>query len=318
MSTILFFANSYRPRSLARVASLIVAMLVFAMASVASAQQSFNTADEALNALVGAVRIGDRNGILTVLGRAGTDIVSSGDDVADAATRQRFVAAHDAKHQVTMDGESKAIIVIGQEDFPFPIPLVRKDGMWRFDTAAGRLEILYRRIGRNELDTIQACLAYVDAQNEYTQKDRTGAGAGVYAQRIVSQPGKKDGLYWPASQGDDESPLGELMAHATREGYRIGGGRAPFHGYYYKVLTKQGPNAPGGALDYVVRGRMIGGFALVAYPAEYGNSGVMTFLVNHTGTVFQKDLERTTAQIAERMTSFNPDQTWKKVDLPPQ
>jgi len=318
MITLLSFAKSHRTPCLARRALLIAAMLVFAMASVASAQQSFKTPEEAASALVSAARTGDRKGILTVLGREGADIVSSGDDVADAATRQRFVAAYDAKHQVTLDGESKAVMVIGQEDFPFPIPLIRKNGIWRFDTAAGRLEILYRRIGRNELDTIQACLAYVDAQNEYAEKDRTGAGAGVYAHRIVSQPGKKDGLYWPASQGDDASPLGELVAQATGEGYRIGGGRAPFHGYYYKVLTKQGPNALGGTLDYVVRGRMIGGFALVAYPAEYGNSGVMTFLVNHTGTVFQKDLGLTTAQIAERMTSFNPDQTWKKVVVPPQ
>jgi hypothetical protein len=316
MSATLSFAISHRPQSLARLASLTAAMLVFAMASVASAQQSFPTADEAVNALVGAVRIGNRAGILSLLGREGADIVSSGDDVADAATRQRFVEAFDEKHQLTMDGDSKAIMVIGQEEFPFPIPLIRKDGMWRFDTAAGRQEILYRRIGRNELNTIQACLAYVDAQNEYAERDPMGVGAGVYAQRIVSRPGNKDGLYWPSSQSDDASPLGELVAHATREGYRVGGERAPFHGYYYKILTKQGPNASGGGLDYVVRGRMIGGFALVAYPAQYGNSGVMTFLVNHAGTVFEKDLGLTTAPIAERMTSFNPDQTWKKVVVP--
>ena len=158
-------------------------------------------------------------------------------------------------------------------------------------------------------------LAYVDAQNEYAEKDRTGAGVATYAQRIVSQPGKKDGLYWPAAQGDDASPLGELVAQATTEGYLIGGGRTPFHGYYFKILTRQGPTAAGGAVDYVVRGKMIGGFALVAYPAEYGNSGVMTFLVNHAGTVFQKDLGESTAKLAERMTSFNPDQTWKKVPV---
>ena len=147
---------------------------------------------------------------------------------------------------------------------------------------------MYRRIGRNELDAIQTCLAYVDAQNEYADKDR-GEGAGVYAQRIVSSSGKKDGLYWPASDGD-ASPLGELVAQASVEGYKAGEGRTPYHGYYYRILTQQGPNAPGGALNYVVKGKMIGGFALVAYPAEYGNSGVMTFLVNHAGTVYQKDL----------------------------
>lgn len=315
MITNLFFANSHRTLSFATLASLSAAIVILATASVAGAQQSFKTADEAATALVSAARSGDRKGVLTVLGRDGTDIVSSGDAVDDAATRQRFLAAYDAKHQVVMDGDNKAIMVIGQEDFPFPIPLVRKDGIWRFDTAAGRLEILYRRIGRNELNTIQACLGYVDAQNDYAEKDRTGAGIGVYAQRVVSQSGKKDGLYWPASQGEDASPLGEFVAQATSEGYRIGGGRAPFHGYYYRILTKQGPNAPGGTLDYVVDGKMIGGFALVAYPAEYGNSGVMTFLVNHAGVVFEKDLGPRTARLAERMTSFNPDQTWKKVDV---
>jgi DUF2950 family protein len=307
--TILSF-NSHHAPFLARLASLTAAVLVFAMASGAGAQQSFKTAEEAANALVSAARTSDRKNILTVLGPEGADIVSSGDDGADAVARQRFVAAYDAKHQVTMNGYNKAIMVIGQEDFPFPIPLIRKDGMWRFDAAAGRLEILYRRIGRNELDTIQACLAYVDAQNKYARKDRTGAGAGIYAQRIVSQPDKKDGLYWPASQGDGASTFGELVAQAIGDDYHV------VYGYFYKILTKQGPAAPGGARDYVVRGKMIGGFALVAYPAEYENSGVKTFIVSHEGKVFQKDLGPRTTQLAELMTSFNPDQTWKEVVVP--
>ena len=222
--------------------------------------------------------------------------------------------AYDAKHNVIVEGD-KASLVIGADDFPFPIPLTRQKAGWKFDTAAGRLEILYRRIGRNELDAIQTCLAYVDAQNEYAEKDRTGAGPGVYAQRIVSSSGKKDGLYWPASDGD-ASPLGELVAQASAEGYKAGAGRTPYHGYYYRILTQQGPNAPGGALNYVVKGKMIGGFALLAYPAEYGNSGVMTFLVNHSGTVYQKDLGDYTMRLVERMTWFDPDQTWKKVDVP--
>ena len=196
---------------------------------------------------------------------------------------------------------------------PFPIPLIRKKAGWEFDTEAGRLEILYRRIGRNELDAIQTCLAYVDAQNEYAEKDRTGGGRGVYAQRIVSAAGKKDGLYWPSSDGD-QSPLGELAAQASAEGYEVGSGSVPYHGYYYRILKQQGPNAPGGTLNYVVKGKMIGGFALVAYPAEYGNSGVMTFLINHTGTVYQKDLGNGTLRLVTRMTWFDPDQTWKKVD----
>jgi len=190
---------------------------------------------------------------------------------------------------------------------------MRKKAGWEFDTAAGRLEILYRRIGRNELDAIQTCLAYVDAQNEYAEKDRTGEGAGVYAQRVVSASGKKDGLYWPSSDGG-QSPLGELAARASAEGYEVGSGPAPYHGYYYRILKQQGPNAAGGTLNYVVKGKMIGGFALVAYPAEYGNSGVMTFLVNHTGTVYQKDLGNNTLRLVTHMTWFDPDQTWKKVD----
>ncbi|HEX5212183.1 MAG TPA: DUF2950 domain-containing protein [Pseudolabrys sp.] len=282
--------------------------------SAANAQQAFKTPEDGAAALVRAAKDAWPNGVVDILGKSSAEIVASGDKVADEATRQKFIATYDAKHRVEMEGDAKAIMVIGNEDFPLPIPLVRKDGMWRFDTEAGRAEILDRRIGRNELDTIQASLAYVDAQNEYAEKDRTGAGKGVYAQRIVSTPGKKNGLYWPTSQDNDESPLGELVAEAAAGGYRIGAGRAPFHGYYFKILTEQGPAAPGGELDYIVHGKMIGGFALVAYPAEYRNSGVMTFIVNHTGTVFQKDLGPRTAHIAERMTIYNPDKTWKAVD----
>jgi hypothetical protein len=293
--------------------SLSMAAFLCAVASIASAQQAFKTPDEAASALVSAAKDGDMKALATVLGPDGDAIVSSGDPVADATTRQNFVAAYDAKHQITMEGDNKAVVVIGPEDFPLPIPIVRKDGMWKFDTAAGREEILARRIGKNELDAIQACLAYVDAQNDYAEKDRTGVGTNTYAQRIVSNPGKKDGLYWPTSQGEEPSPLGELIAEATTQGYQVGGGRAPFHGYYFKVLTKQGAAAPGGELDYVVHGKMIGGFALVAYPAQYRNSGVMTFIVNHAGTVFQKDLGPDTAKMAGRITSYNPDRSWQKV-----
>ena len=293
--------------------SMAVVALLCASTSVATAQQAFKTPEEAATALVGAAKSGDMKAITTVLGPDGDDIVSSGDEVADAATRAKFVTAYDAKHTIAMEGDSKAIMVIGPDDFPLPIPIIRKDGQWRFDTAAGREEILFRRIGENELDAIQSALAYVDAQDEYAEKDRTGAGINTYAQRIISQPEKKDGLYWPTSQGEDPSPLGELIAEATKQGYRVGGGRTPFHGYYFKILTRQGPAAPGGEADYVVNGKMIGGFALVAYPAEYRNSGVMTFIVNHAGSVFQKDLGPNTAQLAERMTSFNPDKSWQAV-----
>ncbi len=299
-------------RKPARLALWTAALLAGTMMSAASAQQSFKTPDEAAAALATAAKSGG-NAVLTVLGRDATDIVSSGDKVEDEATRQRFLTAYDEKHAIEMDGDSKAIMIVGKDDFPFPIPIMRKGDAWRFDTVAGREEILDRRIGRNELDAIQSCLAYVDAQADYADKDH-GEGVGVYAQRIVSRPGRKDGLYWPAAQGGEESPLGEFMAEATVQGYRVGAGRSPYHGYYYKVLTRQGPAATGGALDYVVRGRMIGGFALVAYPAEYRNSGVMTFLVNHAGAVYQKDLGPNTGQIAERMTAYEPDPSWTKVD----
>jgi hypothetical protein len=291
------------------------AIFLFAMASIAGAQQDYNTPQDAVDALVATARSGDQKAALVVLGRNGEDIISSGDKVADEAARQRFIASYDAKHQIAMEGDRKAFLVIGESDYPFPVPLVRIKGMWSFDTEAGRREILYRRIGHNEFDAIQTCLAYVDAQNDYAEKDRTGAGAGVYARRFLSETGKKDGLYWPTAAGEEESPLGELFAAASRQGYRAGKGHAPYHGYYYKILTKQSPAATGGAADYVVHGKMIGGFALVAYPAEYRNSGVITFIVNHAGAVFQKDLGPDTAALAEAMASFDPGPGWKKVDV---
>ena len=301
--------------SVASLTLLTVALLVFVTVSAASAQQSFKTAEAAVDALVNAAKSGDQKGILTVLGPDGAGIAASGDKVEDASARKRFTDAYDAKHQINMEGDQKAVLVIGEEDWPFPIPIVRKDDSWRFDTAAGRDEILYRRIGRNERAAIQASLAYVDAQNDYADITRARTGTAAYAQRIVSQTGKKDGLYWPTEPGESPSPLGELVASATHEGYRVGSERAPFHGYYYKILTRQGSAAPGGAYDYLAHGKMIGGFALVAYPAVYRSSGVMTFLVNHEGTVFEKDLGPHTADIAEHITSFNPDDTWKKVTL---
>ena len=295
-------------------AIVVVALAPFALSGQALAQQDYKTPQAAAEALAAAAKSSDAEAALVVLGHNGQDIISSGDKVADDNARQKFVAAYDAKHAVTMEGDNKAILIVGDDDYPFPIPMLHnKNGTWSFDTDEGRREILYRRIGRNELDTIQICLAYVDAQDDYASKDR-GFGSGVYAQRFISQPGKKDGLYWPTAQGEDESPLGELFAVASRQGYRAGEGRTPYHGYYFKILTKQGPAAEGGAADYVVDGKMIGGFALVAYPAQYRNSGVMTFIVNYAGAVFQKDLGPNTAKIAEAMTSFNPDSGWTKVD----
>jgi Protein of unknown function (DUF2950) len=289
----------------------VAATIAFVTIGTSALAQEYKTPEEAVAALIVAAKAADRPALIRVLGPGSAEIVSSGDEVADASARKRVIEAYDTKRQVVMEGADKAVLVIGDEEWPFPIPLVRKDGTWRFDTAAGRDEILFRRIGRNELNAIQTSLAYVDAQHEYAEKGI--GGNGVYAQRVVSQPGKKDGLYWPAQSGDDESPLGELAAAASAAGYRAGQQRAPYHGYYYKILTRQGPNAPGGAIDYIARGKMIGGFALVAYPAEYKNSGVMTFLVNHQGVVYEKDLGPDTGAIASGMTTFDPDKTWQRV-----
>ena len=293
--------------------SLIAAAVLLLVIPTASAQQSFQSPEDAAAALAAAAKSGAADDILKVLGKKAADIVESGDVVQDKAARERFAAHYDDKHSISMEGDKKAILILGKDDFPFPIPLHRSKTGWEFDAAEGRIEILYRRIGRNELEAIQTARAFVDAENDYADKDR-GAGPGVYAQRIVSSPGKKDGLYWPPD--GDESPLGELAAEASTEGYKVGSGEPqPYHGYYYRILTRQGPNAPGGEMDYVINGKMIGGFALVAYPAEYGSSGVMTFVVNHAGTVYQKDLGERTEAIAKRMTRFDPDQTWKKVEV---
>jgi hypothetical protein len=283
------------------------------MSSVSHAQQAYPSPEDAAAALAAAVKSGTKREILKVLGRGAEDIIESGDDVEDAETRKAFISTYDTKHSIKAEGNKKATLILGADDFPFPIPLVNNRAGWEFDPAAGRIEILYRRIGRNELDAVQTSLAYVDAQNEYAEKDRTGEGTGVYAQRIVSNPGKKDGLFWRDDR--EPSPLGELAAQASAEGYKVGEQAAPYHGYYYRILKGQGSNAPGGTLNYVVKDKMIGGFALIAYPAEYGNSGVMTFMVNHAGTVYQKDLGTRTESIAKRMYLFDPDQTWKKVDV---
>ena len=286
-------------------------MVLALLGSASQAQQSYKTPEDAAAALAAAVKSGPGD-ILKVLGKAAQDIVFSGDEVADNDIRQRFTSTYDAKHSIKAEGNKTATLMLGPDDFPFPIPLVNTKSGWEFDTDEGRIEVLRRRIGRNELDAIQTALAYVDAQNEYASKDR-GEGVGVYAQRIVSNPGKKDGLFW--RDDSDPSPLGPLAAEASAEGYKAAGvGPSPYHGYYFRILKGQGPDAPGGPLNYVVKGKMIGGFGLIAWPAEYGNSGVMTFLVNHNGTVYQKDLGQRTDFVARRTSLFDPDQTWKKVD----
>jgi hypothetical protein len=296
-------------RLMARTSLLAILALVF-MNTASGAQQSFSSPEAAAAALASAIKSGPKD-ILKVLGKSGEDLVSSGDEVADADTRLRFTSMYDAGHAIRADRNRRATLLLGTEEFPFPIPLINTAAGWEFDAEEGRIEVLYRRIGRNELDAIQACLAYVDAQNEYADKDR-GEGAGVYAQRFVSTPGKKDGLFW--RDDSDPSPLGALVVAASAEGYKIGEKPQPYHGYYFRILKAQGSNAPGGSLIYLIKGKMTGGHGLVAWPAEYGNSGVKTFLVNHAGTVYEKDLGPQTERIVKRMSLFDPDQTWKKID----
>ena len=283
----------------------------FTIENSALAQKRYRTADEAVAALINAARAGSPALLMRVLGPGSDEIVSSGDPVADAFARKRLLDAYNIRHQLVREGKDLAVLVIGQEEWPLPIPLMRYNNTWRLDAQVARRELVFRRIGRNEQSAIQACLLYVKAQREYAKKGF--AGEGVYAQRIVSQPGEKDGLYWPALSGEDESPLGEFAAAAAAEGYPIEDQRNPYHGYRYRILTRQGPNALDGEIDYLVHGKMAGGFALVAYPAEYRNSGLTTFLVNDRGNIYEKDLGSRTAVIASGMTSFDPDDTWRRV-----
>jgi hypothetical protein len=279
----------------------------------ALAQQSFSTPEEAVSALVDAAKAGDPDKAAAILGPGGEDIAKSGDEVSDRYYREKFAAGYETKHELELEGNGTKTLIIGESDWAFPVPLVNKDGQWQFDAQAGLDEILRRRIGKNELFAIQVSLAYVQAQIEYAALDPMKDG-GPYAQHIVSRKGRKDGLYWPTTAGEEPSPLGDLVAKATTEGYKAGEKPIPYHGYYYRILTKQGASAAGGAYDYLVKGKMIGGFALVAYPAKYGNSGIMTFMVNQDGTVFQKDLGPNTSKIAATINSFSPDQSWTKVD----
>jgi len=301
-------------RALGLVLALVVGLL-HGVALGASGPKRFASLDDAVNALIGALRAHDEKMLVEILGPGGHALVSSGDSVADRRASETFVAEFDKAHRLE-GGGGKVVLYVGKDDFPFPIPLVPDGASWRWDTAAGREEILSRRIGRNELSAIQVCLAYVDAQREYYAEDRNGNGVLQYAQRMLSTPGKRDGLHWDTRPGDKPSPLGALVARARQEGYtRRGKEPPPYHGYFYRILPAQGPAAPGGAYDYAVNGQMIGGFGLVAFPARYGVSGIMTFIVNHDGVVYEKDLGPNTARVAGQMQAFNPDQTWRRVEV---
>lgn len=282
-------------------------------------QKTFATPQDAGTALQQAVQSKGTEDDLAVLGASAADLVSSGDSVQDNNNRETFLKRYEQMHRWAAESNGNDTLYIGAENWPFPIPLKKNTaGQWYFDTKEGVQEILFRRVGKNELQAIQVCNALVDAEMEYFQQLHDGSTVHQYAQKILSDEGKQNGLYWQVPEGQPESPIGPLVAHATAQGYGKSQGPEPFHGYYYHILKAQGSNAPGGAKDYIVDGNMSGGFAFVAYPAEYRNSGVMTFLVDKNGVVFQKDLGPNTTEVAKGMTAYNPDKTWTTTGEPPQ
>lgn len=277
-------------------------------------QQVFPSPAAAAAALVAAAHSDDMNALSSILGGDAKEVLSSGDPVADDNARNSFVAKYNEMHRLAYDDQRRVLLFLGADNWPFPIPMVKKDDGWVFDTAYGKKELLYRRIGRNELYTIDVLQDLNEAQDEYASEIRDGGGVKQFAQKIQSAAGKKDGLYWAVAAGEPESPIGPLIAEATEEGYKTGrSAPIPFHGYYYKILTQQGKNAPGGAKNYLDDGKMTKGFAFLAYPASYRASGVMTFMINQDDVMVQKDLGPDTAKLAGEISEFNPDQTWDEV-----
>lgn len=277
-------------------------------------QRTFSTPDEAANALIQAAASFDVPALKEILGPHGEDLVDSGDPVRDKNTAISFSAESREKKSVTIDPKNpdRAVLAVGDEQWPLPIPIVKKDGKWFFDTNAGRQEILFRRIGANELDAIQICRGYVEAQKQYALEKHDGAEVNQYAQRIISTPGKQDGLAWQNADGSWGGPVGEGVAKALDQGYASKS--QPYHGYYFKILKGQGPAAPLGQMDFLVGGAMIGGFALIASPAQYRVTGVKTFIVSYEGDVYEKDLGPDTDNIFEQMELYNPDKTWRLTD----
>ena len=303
--------------------TLLAALLLFGSTGCKSTQQTeqFTTPDEAARTFVSAVRTNDQAELKRLLGAEAVDALDSGDEVADQQMRQRFLARYDEKNFLVRSSDDQiAVLSVGANEWPMPIPIVKDDksGKWYFDTPAGIEEIVNRRIGQNELDVIEVCQAIVDAQRDYAMLDPNQDGVPEYARKIISDPGKRNGLYWETPPGEPSSPLGPLVADAVEEGYSKNrtsdSAPRPYHGYFYRLLTSQGPHASGGALDYEVKGFMIAGFGVVAYPADYGDSGVMSFIVNQDGVVYQKDLGDDTARVAKAMTSFDPGDGWTRVD----
>jgi Protein of unknown function (DUF2950) len=276
-------------------------------------QAVYATPEEAVTAFVAALQKDDTTELKKILGPGTDELLSSGDAVADKEARSDFVASYTEKHTINPDGESKMVLVVGNNEWPMPIPLMKKDGKWSFDGKAGAEELINRRIGGNELGAIAVSRGFVDAQKEYAAQGHDGDSAGIYALKLMSDEGMQNGLYWPTAEGEQPSPVGEFVANSAAEGYKFGGEPAPYHGYYYRLLYAQGANAAGGAREYFKDGVLTEGFAMIAWPAEYGASGVQTFIVNQDGKVFQKDLGETTASEIETIKSFDPDTTWTAV-----
>ena len=295
--------------------SCVLALVVGLGASARlEAHQSFPTPEDAATGLLQSLQKGDAATLNELFGPGSEALVTSGDPVADAADRGKFITWYNEKHVLVPAGPDKVELQVGADGWPLPVPIVRRDGRWYFDGASGTDELVYRRIGHNELGAIRVCLGYVDAQIEYGSVDRDGNGAGVYAQKLRSDPGMHNGLYWATAAGEPPSPVGPFVAQAAADGYRAATGtNPPYHGYRYRSLFRQTRHAKGGTLEYFVDGELVNGFALVAWPAEYGVSGVMSFIVNQDGVVFQKDLGGDTAEIVDTMNAFDPDSSWRAV-----
>ena len=297
---------------------MIIGFLTDQAYAVKERQKTFASPEEAVKVLVNAVKNNNDKELAAIFGPGSQALVSSGDKVDDKVRREHFMKTYEEKNSIEPEGEGKAVLHIGNQDYPFPIPILKKGNAWHFETKEGKEEILCRRIGRNELKVMDVLHAYTDAQREYAAGDRDNNGVLEFAQKLISSKGKKDGLYWEVKEGEKESPFGPLIAKAANEGPagKIKNNKfEPFHGYYFKILKAQGKNAKGGDFDYVVKGHMILGFGLVAYPAKYGSAGVMTFIVNQEGTIYEKDLGKNTNKAAA-ITKYDPDKTWKKVEEP--
>jgi hypothetical protein len=298
--------------------ALTVAIAMPSFAAAPSKGKSYSTPEKAVDAFVAALRTYNMKSLVSIFGKGSEAFFDSGDSVADQKQREWFLKLYDEKHALVPQGEGKRVLTAGNDGWPLPMPLVKTGSRWAFDSAAGLEELINRRVGRNELMAIQTCLAVADAQREYYSRDRDGDGILEYAQKARSTIGMRDGLFWPVDPGEPMSPLGEFAAAAADEGYSAASDS--YHGYHYRFLTSQGPAAEGGAYDYMARNNQIGGFAILAYPASYGDTGVMTFIVNHTGAVFQRDLGAQTEAEVGKISSFNPGEGWTRVsdkDLEP-